>query len=181
MPLGSRGWGWSCRQVDDRPRKVTSRRLVCLRGMLYAPVYHALKRGPRRTFWSAWPPLQAASKPAAAELLCHWPKVIEYLFTYWCVFFYYFIFFEGERLQETFLRLTQLRRERSQTVPCFVSLPFLLWRFNLTFRVFVDKFRMRCIIYNSDLDSDYCIDPVTQHAIPDWLVKATTWSVHVCW
>lgn len=38
-----------------------------------------------------------------------------------CVFF-----FEGERLQETFLCLTQLRRERSQTVPCFVSLPFLL-------------------------------------------------------
>ena len=67
-----------------------------VRGHAVCPCLPCPQRGPRRAFLKCLTTPQAASKPTATELLCHWPKVIQYLSTYWCVFF------EGETPRNIF-------------------------------------------------------------------------------
>lgn len=85
---GEDGQGRRCRQtapysLEDQPRKeeVTSRRLVFprARGM---PLFTMPSKGATLDLLKCLTTPQAASKPAAAELLCHWLKVIQYLSTY---------------------------------------------------------------------------------------------------
>lgn len=70
-------------KLEDRPRKeeVTSRRLVFLRARCM-PLFTMPSKGATQHPLKCLTTPQAASKPAAAELLCHWLKVIQYLSTY---------------------------------------------------------------------------------------------------
>lgn len=77
--------GWLSRggKLVDQPRKeeVTSRRLVRLRARCM-PLFTMPSKGATPDPLKCLTTPQAASKPAVAELLCHWLKVIQYLSTY---------------------------------------------------------------------------------------------------
>lgn len=88
-------------------------------GHAECPCLPCPQRGPRRTFLKCLTTPQAASKPAAAELLFHWLKVIQYLSTYWCVLF------EGEIRRNIFLPHTAPQGKIINS-PCFVSPPFIV-------------------------------------------------------
>lgn len=83
---GSRSWLEGSGRggpLEDQPRKeeVTSRRPVCL-GARCMPLFTMPSKGATPDLLKCLTAPQAASKPAAAELLCHWLKVIQYLSTY---------------------------------------------------------------------------------------------------
>lgn len=131
---GRDGQGRRCRQTvsfvsgrlhrgrsrEDQPRKkeVTSRRPVCLRARCM-PLFTMPSKGATQDLLKCLTTPQAASKPAAAELLCHWLKVIQYLSTYWCVFF------EGGTPRNVFMPHTA-PEGRITNSPRFVDFPFIV-------------------------------------------------------
>lgn len=119
-------------RISQEKEEVTSRRLVFLRARCM-PLFTMPSKGGTQDFLKCLTTPQAASKPAAAELSCHWLKVIQYLSAYWCVFL------EGETPRNIFMPHTAPEGKIINS-PYFVNLPFLLWGFNLTlwsWRLFV--------------------------------------------
>lgn len=68
-------------RISREKKEVTSRRPVCLRARCM-PLFTMPSKGATQDLLKCLTTPQAASKPAAAELLCHWLKVIQYLSTY---------------------------------------------------------------------------------------------------
>lgn len=115
---GRLSWGEA---LEDQPRKeeVTSRRLESLRAGC-VPLFIMPSKGATQDLLKCLTTPQAASKPAAAELLCHWLKVIQYLSTYWCVFF------EGETPRNIFFLPHTAPEGKIINSPCFVISPFIV-------------------------------------------------------
>lgn len=133
-------------------------------GHAVCPCLPCPQRGPRRTFWSAWPPRrQPQNLPPLNFYAIGWK-----LFNIYPPIDVYFL---REGLQETFLCLTQLLREGSQTV-LGLSTFLLLWCFNLTL---LTSWRARSSSKGwwVNLESSVCVCVIIFHHIdrPDWFVN----------